>query len=304
MSEGDRCRLPVSRSPGQGEARDGADLVFPSGRQPVGLREILLVDPVRHPVPGDAPVVAQHAERGSFSRGERGDRDRADPDGPGQMEAIGLVLDDAGQGRVVGLHDDRRGSPEARHGEDVSRLRQAQHRVAVGRGHGERGFLLPSREALPHPVFADEQRTPVQVVDVPSQGGRVVRRVVEVPQGCKSPGSPVARSAEGQRARRVGSDLAQDGERVRAVEAEGARDHGELPLLGEEIGEPRLGDFRGVRSGAQRDRGREREGSPRVQPVPTVLEAERAGLADRDGAELEAVEEDRDSSGHSYSPRS
>ena len=47
-----RRQVPPSgvQESGEGEARDGADLVFPSGRQTVGLREILLVDPVQHPV--------------------------------------------------------------------------------------------------------------------------------------------------------------------------------------------------------------------------------------------------------------
>ena len=61
------------------------------------MREILLVDPVQLLVSADAPVVAQNAERASFSRDERGYSDRPDPDGLGQMEAMGFVLDDAGQ---------------------------------------------------------------------------------------------------------------------------------------------------------------------------------------------------------------
>ena len=211
----------------------------------------------------------------------------------------------------------------AGYGEDVAVARQAQHGPAVGIEHGERRLSLSAGQGLADAVLAREERPAAEIVEVELESGRFVRRAVELGQRRVSPGGPVVRRSERQGAGGIHADLPQDGERVGTVEPERACHLDELLLLGQQVGEPGLDHAPLVLPWPQRDRQRQREGTPGRQPVRRIGEGECSVLGDLDVTEVEGVEVDRNARdegsvsrwptldppcvrflGHSYSPRS
>jgi hypothetical protein len=100
---------------------------------------------------------------------------RRDADRCGQPEAPDLVLGQAGQVRIVRLHDQGRGGAIQGHGQDIAWFRQTQDRMAPRVQHREGGFLLSACQRLANPLFSRQKGASTEILEMPLKRlGRVV----------------------------------------------------------------------------------------------------------------------------------
>lgn len=145
---------PCAQKAGEVEPGPRAALILLARRQAVRLREILLMKALQLPLSPQPAVVAQHGDGRAASGPQDRRLSRRDADRRGQPEAPDLVLGQAGQVRIVRLHDQGRGGAMQRNGQDIVRLRQPQNRIALWVQHREGGFLLAARQRLPNPLLS------------------------------------------------------------------------------------------------------------------------------------------------------
>ena len=285
---------PRAQEAGEVEPGPRAAFVFPARREAVRLREILLMKALHLALSPQPAVVAQDGDRRAAGGPQDCRLGRRDADHCGQPEAPDLVLGQAGQVRIVGLHDQGRGGAIQGHGQDIAWFRQTQDRMALRVQHREGGFLLTAGQRLANALLSRQKGASTEILEMALQRlGRVVQ-AVKVGQRPPGPAGAIRRRAEGQGPRRIPADLFQQGQHICLVDPEGAGQDAELLLFRQEVREPGRDDLGGIGRGAQGHRDRERKGPVGQTPALGVAQRERRVSGDLDICHMESVKPDRD----------